>query len=147
MNEIFHQKTINKSVLPVWGNFFPKRECEYLTHIINGLIVHNCDHLDSISIQFGEADQRRILRIFEPFNTLNCLGYWSPSVVSVSFNNQDQIEFYTGNDNGLGIFSSDLMLESVSKFPKNSAFEIDFWHFVDAIGTVDPTAKTPIDAC
>lgn len=134
MAEIIKQKTIDEHVYPVWKQIFSKREYEYLTHIINGLIVYG-GQVDNIWIQFGKIEQKRVLHIFEPFTTLNYLGYGSPSVVSIAFNDKGEIEFFTGQDNGIGIFSSEMNLESVLKMPKNSSLEIDFWHFVDAIGS------------
>lgn len=115
-----------------WSDTFPTREYEYLTHVINGLLDHG--EFDHVAIQYGEKNGHRVLHIFEPFNTLNYLGYGSPSVVSISFNNKEEIEFLTGGDNGLGIFSKDVTHERTLKFPRNSTPEIDFWHFVDAIG-------------
>lgn len=104
-----------------------------LTHVINGLIAHG--ELKELCIQYGEKNGRRTLHIFEPFCTLNHLGYISPSVVSIAFNDAKKIEFMTGSDNGLEIFSKEVTMECTLPFPKNSTPEIDFWHFVDAIGT------------
>ncbi|MGZ3814850.1 MAG: hypothetical protein ACXV9T_13280 [Methylobacter sp.] len=132
MSKIIDQKTISENCNPVWQDMFSKREYQYLTNVINGLIKFG--ELDEISIQFGEQNNRHALHIFEPFVTLNCLGFMSPSVVSIAFSNNNEIEYLTGNDNGLEIFSSKLTLESTRKFPRNSTLEIDFWHFVDTIG-------------
>ena len=88
---------------PSWKDTFSKREYEYLTHVINGLIAHG--ELKELCIQYGEKNGRRTLHIFEPFCTLNHLGYISPSVVSIAFNDAKKIEFMTGSDNGLEIFS------------------------------------------
>ncbi len=126
------QQRISDHSHPVWKDIFSEREYEYLTHVVNGLIEHG--EFENIYIQYGEKNGRRVLHIFEPFSTLNYLGYMSPSVVSIVFNNTNQIEFMTGNDNGLGIFSEDVTLERTLTFPRNSTPEIDFWHFVDAIG-------------
>jgi len=132
MSDIISQGYISEHDHPIWKNTFPKREYEYLTHVINGLIKFG--EVEELSIQYGEIKDSRVLHIFEPFLTLNYLGYMSPSVVSISFNNNKEIEFMTGGDNGLGIFSKDVTLERTLKFPRNSTLEIDFWHFVDAIG-------------
>ena len=133
MTKIFSQRHISAhNADPVWNNTFSKRERAYLTHVINGLIEFG--GYEDMSIQYGEKEGRRVLHIFEPFATLNSIGYSSPSVVSISFNDKQKIEFLTGGDNGLGIFSTDVTLERTTDFPRNSTFEIDFWHFVDAIG-------------
>lgn len=126
------QRKISEHSDPEWKDIFSQREYEYLTHVINGLIDHG--EFRQLTVQYGEKNGRRVLHIFEPFNTLNYLGYSAPSVVSIAFNNANEIEFMTGGDNGLGIFSKDVTLERTLKFPRNSTLEIDFWHFVDAIG-------------
>ncbi len=128
---IFQTKITEQSNV-IWKNVFSKREYEYLTHVINGLIAHG--EQEHIAVQYGERNGCRVLHIFEPFCALNHLGYSSPSVVSISFKSVKEIQFLTGGDNGLEIFSPQVTLESTVPFPKNSAPEIDFWHFVDAIG-------------
>lgn len=135
MNKIIEQRAISKDDNPVWKNIFSEREYEYLTHVINGLISFGGNQIDEVWIQYGENESGRVLHIFEPFVTLNCLGYMSPSVVSISFGKNNEIEYLTGGDNGLGIFSKDVTLECTRGFPRNSTLEIDFWHFVDAIGS------------
>lgn len=132
MSNIIDQGLISQYSHPVWKQLFSKREYEYLTHVVNGLIEHG--EFSELSIQYGEKNGLRVLHIFEPFNILNYLGYASPSVVSIAFNDTDKIEFWTGGDNGFGIFSKDVTLGRSLKFPRNSTPEIDFWHFVDAIG-------------
>jgi len=127
-----YQGKISEQDPAVWKSIFSKREYEYLTHVINGLIDHG--EFDEYSVEYGEKNGRRVLHIFEPFNTLNYLGYASPSVVSIAFNDSNQIEFLTGQDNGLGIFSKDVTLERTLSIPRNSTPEVDFWHFIDAIG-------------
>tara|TARA_B100000609_G_C17083290_1_gene365259 strand:- start:144 stop:560 length:417 start_codon:yes stop_codon:yes gene_type:complete len=126
---------LNKKQSIQWNDIFSERQFEYLAHVINGLIKKG--ELDDISIEYGEKGNNKVLHIYEPFCTLNYLGYMCPSVVSISFStdNDVQVEFYTGGDNGIDIFSNELSLDSTSKLPKNSTEEIDFWHFVDSIGT------------
>lgn len=132
MSDIISQVSVSKNDHPVWKTIFSKREYEYLTHVINGLIKFG--EFEELSIQYGEKAGHRVLHIFEPFCTLNYIGYMSPSVVSISFNKNGEIDFMTGGDNGLCIFSNEVNLERTLKFPRNSTLEIDFWHFVDAIG-------------
>ena len=132
MSNIDDQGLISNHDRPEWKKLFSKREYEYLTHVINGLITHG--DVGEISIEYGEKNCLRVLHIFEPFSTLNCLGYASPSVVSIAFNKNSKIDFLTGGDNGLGIFSEEVTLERTVEFPRNSTPEVDFWHFVDAIG-------------
>lgn len=117
-----------------WNTIFSNRQFEYLVHVINGLIKNG--EFDDVLLEYGETENKRVLHIYEPFNTLNYLGYMSPSVVSISFStdNDKQIEFYTGGNNGICIFSNELTLVSTSQMPNNSTEEIDFWHFVDSIG-------------
>lgn len=132
MSNIVDQGLITQHSHPVWETLFSKRECDYLTHVINGLIEHG--EFSELAIQYGEKNGLRAFHIFEPFSILNSIGYASPSVVSIAFNDSDKIQFLTGGDNGLGIFSKDVALERSLIFPRNSTPEIDFWHFVDAIG-------------
>lgn len=129
---MIRQAKITEHAIPSWKSTFNQREYEYLSHVINGLIKHG--EFDEIFIEYGEQNGRRVLHIFEPFCTLNYLGYMSPSVVSISFNNLGEVEYLTGNDNGLGIFSTRVTHERTLDIPRNSTQEIDFWHFVDAIG-------------
>ena len=100
---------------PSWKDTFSKREYEYLTHVINGLIAHG--ELKELCIQYGEKNGRRTLHIFEPFCTLNHLGYISPSVVSIAFNDAKKIEFMTGSDNGLEIFSKQVNIRELPHLP------------------------------
>lgn len=132
MSDIIHQESISDHDSPQWKGIFSQREYEYLAHVISGLIKFG--EFKSVAIQYGKDKSRRTLHIFEPFNTLNYLGFMSPSVVSITFNDNNEIEYLTGNDNGLGIFSREVTLDCVRTFPRNSVLEIDFWHFVDAIG-------------
>lgn len=132
MSNIIDQRPISPHYQPVWKNLFSKREYDYLTHVVNGLIEHG--ECSELSIQYGEKNGLRALHIFEPFSILNCMGYGSPSVVSIAFDDTDKIKFLTGDDNGLGIFSKDVSLERSRNFPRNNTAEVDFWHFVDAIG-------------
>ncbi len=132
MSEILHQEVISETDNPVWKDIFNEREYKYLSHAVNGLIQFG--EIDYVSIQFGQRNSTRVFHIFEPFTTLNFLGFASPSVVSISFSNGCEIRYSTGHDNGLEIFSNEVTLVSCRQFPKNSMLEIDFWHFVDAIG-------------
>lgn len=132
MSNISDQGFISQHSHPAWMKLFSNREYDYLTHVINGLLQHG--EFSKLSIQYGEKNGLRALHIFEPFSILNCMGYGSPSVVSIAFDDSDKIQFLTGGDNGLGIFSKDVTLERSRKFPRNNTAEIDFWHFVDAIG-------------
>ena len=132
MSNIIDQGLISTHSQPAWKKLFSEREYDYLTHVVNGLIEHG--EFSELSIQYGEKNGLRALHIFEPFSTLNFMGYWSPSVVSIAFDDNDKIQFLTGCDNGLGIFSKDVTLDQSRKFPRNNTAEIDFWHFVDAIG-------------
>ena len=59
------------------------------------------------------------MHIFEPFCTLNYIGFMSPSVISIAFTN-DEIEFWSGDDNGLQILSDRLTLANKSKMPNNA---------------------------
>ena len=132
MSKIIDQGMVPPHSQPAWKKLFSKREYDYLTHVINGLLQHG--EFSELSIQYGEKNGLRALHIFEPFSVLNCMGYASPSVVSIAFNDSGKIQFLTGGDNGLGIFSEEVTLEQSRKFPRNNTAEIDFWHFVDAIG-------------
>ena len=49
----------------------------------------------------------------------------SPSVISIAFTN-DEIEFWSGDDNGLQILSDRLTLANKSKMPNNAYSEVDF---------------------
>lgn len=135
MSELIGQQYIDKKDTPIWKDIFLEREYNYLENVINGLIHFGGKQLNEILIQYGKDENRRIFHIFEPFVTLNYLGFLSPSVVSIVFNKADEIEYLTGNDNGLSIFSKEVTFECIKNFPKNSTLEIDFWHFVDAIGS------------
>ena len=132
MSNIIDQGLISQHSQPVWKKLFSEREYDYLTHVVNGLLQHG--EFSELSIQYGEKNGLRALHIFEPFSILNCMGYGSPSVVSIAFDENEKIQFLTGGNNGLGIFSKDVTLERSRKFPRNNTAEVDFWHFVDAIG-------------
>jgi hypothetical protein len=125
------QSKITDSSLVSWKNDFNEREYQYLKNIINGLISKG--EMDDVSIQTYKDDKKRIMHIFEPFCTLNYIGFMSPSVISIAFTN-DEIEFWSGDDNGLQILSDRLTLANKSKMPNNAYSEVDFWHFVDNIG-------------
>lgn len=133
MHDIIHQKIIDNHDDPEWKDIFKEREYNYLKNIINGLIKFGM--FDELMIQFAEKGRSRTLHIFEPFCTLNYLGYMAPSVVSISFDNTNKINFLEGGDNGLSIFSDKLTLSKTANFPCNPTLEIDFWHFVDNIGS------------
>ena len=60
----------------------------------------------------------------------------SPSVVSLKFKEGNKVEFWSGDDNGLNMFSERLVFEKESTLPSNPHQSIDFWHFVDSIGTL-----------
>lgn len=132
MSKIISQGLVSQHSQPAWKKLFSQREYDYLTHAINGLIQHG--EFSELSIQYGEKKGLRALHIFEPFSVLNCMGYGSPSVVSIAFDDDGKIQFLTGGDNGLEIFSNEVTLERSRKFPRNNTAEVDFWHFVDAIG-------------
>lgn len=133
-NMITHEKILNdENSAPEWMIFFEPREIEYLKHVVNGLIEHGNF---SVTVEYKCQNNERIFHIYEPFNTLNYLGFLSPSVVSIVFKEGNKIEFWVGDDNGLSILSNRLSLESQSSLPKNSHHQIDFWHFIDNIGTM-----------
>ena len=129
---MFIEQAISDDFEPTWKETFSKREYEYLVHVLNGMLQNN--EFGRLAIEHGTQQGKHVLHIYEPFTVLNYLGYMSPSVVSIAFNNQEQIEFWTGSDNGLGMFSKGLELERTLSFPRNSTPEVDFWHFIDAIG-------------
>ena len=81
--------------------------------------------MNDVSIQTYKDDKKRIMHIFEPFCTLNYIGFMSPSVISIAFTN-DEIEFWSGDDNGLQILSDRLTLANKSKMPNNAYSEVDF---------------------
>ena len=144
MDNATHQGLISDEALPEWKNLFSKREYQYLMHVVNGLIQKS-DFTDFL-VQHGTNDGKRAFHIFEPFTVLNALDYMSPSVVSIVFNDSNQIEFWVGQDNGLEIFSNQLNLRSTSNFPRNSTLDIDFWHFIDAIGDADEENTSTLEA-
>ena len=121
-------KISSNSNAPEWLLHFESRESQYLINIVNSLI----DHTDfDISIDYtNSVDKERVFHIYEPFIALNYLGFMSPSVVSLKFKEGNKVEFWSGDDNGLQILSDRLTL------PSNPHQSIDFWHFVDSIGTL-----------
>ena len=131
MSEIIHQKFIHGKQDTIWHEYFYYDEYLYLKHVLNGMLKSNSG-FDEISIEFDGA--LRTLHIYEPFSTLNYLGYVSPSVVSIKFID-DKIQFLSGDDNGLGLDSNRLSPSKLYDFPKNLTSDICFWHFVDAIGS------------
>jgi len=133
MTKIINQGLVLDQTVPIWKNLFSNREYVYLKNVINELIKRG--ESQELWIQYGEKDNLRALHIIEPFTILNYIGYTSPSVVSIAFTKENnKILFFTGDDNGLCIFSNNLSLDISRDFPRNSTADIDFWHFVDAIG-------------
>ena len=130
---IIYQRTIAPNDHPEWESHFTPRCYRYIVNVINGLIAFG--EYDEISIQFGRRGDVAAMHIFEPFSTLNYLGFGSPSVVSLCFESSaSNVSFYAGNDNGVGIFCDSLEHEITLPLPKNCVPDIDFWHFVDSIG-------------
>ena len=130
---IIHQEKIDSSSpSPAWMLAFEDRECKYLKNIINKLIEHGEN--DDVWIDYASDNGKRVFHIYEPFSVLNFLGFMSPSVVSLSFKDDDKVEFWFGDDNGINILSDRLTLEAESKLPKNPHPSIDFWHFMDNTG-------------
>ncbi|WP_252962736.1 hypothetical protein [Psychrobacter sp. PSP] len=127
-------KISSNSNAPEWLLHFESRESQYLINIVNSLI----DHTDfDISIDYtNSVDKERVFHIYEPFIALNYLGFMSPSVVSLKFKEGNKVEFWSGDDNGLNMFSERLVFEKESTLPSNPHQSIDFWHFVDSIGTL-----------
>ena len=131
---IIYQRTISPNDHPEWESHFMPRHYRYIVNVINGLIAFG--EYDEISIQFGRREDVTAMHIFEPFSTLNYVGLMSPSVVSLCFKSStSNVSFYTGNDNGIGIFCDSLKHETTLPLPKNCKPDIDFWHFVDSIGS------------
>lgn len=131
MSEIIYQKLIHDKSDAFWHEYFSDNEYLYLKHVLNGMLKSNSG-FDEISIEFDR--ELKILHIYEPFSTLNYLGYGSPSVVSIKFLD-NKIQFLSGDDNGLGLGSNRLIPSSKYDFPKNLTSDICFWHFVDNIGS------------
>lgn len=131
MGEIIHQKFIFEKSDNVWHESFSNNEYLYLKHVLNGMLKSNSG-FDEVSITFDETS--KTLHIYEPFSTLNYLGYGSPSVVSIKFI-EDKIQFFSGDDNGIGINSKRLKPSKLYDFPSNLTSDICFWHFIDAIGS------------
>lgn len=130
---IIYQRTISTNDHPEWETHFMPRHYRYIVNVINGLIAFG--ECDEISIQFGRREDVTAMHIFEPFSTLNYLGFMSPSVVSLCFESStSNVSFYSGDDNGIGIFCDSLKHETTLPLPKNCMPDIDFWHFVDSIG-------------
>lgn len=127
---IIHQEKIDSSSpAPAWMLAFEDRECKYLENVINQLIEHG--EYDDIAIDYTSDNGKRVFHIYEPFSVLSFLGFMSPSVVSLSFKDDNKVEFWFGDDNGINILSDRLTLEAESKLPKNPHPSIDFWHFMD----------------
>lgn len=132
MSQLIYQKLIVAGDQADWRVLFSLDEYLYLKGVVNGLIS-NSGGFDEVAIQVdGSA---RTLHIYEPFTTLNYLGYGSPSVVSIQFNSKGEIYFLSGDDNGIGINSSRLVASKPVGFPNNLTTEICLWHFIDAIGS------------
>lgn len=126
------QQKIQNDTIVGWKKDFGDREYQYLKNVINGLISKG--DMDRVFIDVHTDNSARTLHIYEPFSTLNYIGFLSPSVVSIKFVGDKEIEFWNGDDNGIGILSDRLTLGNKSKLPNNAYPEIDFWHFVDNIG-------------
>lgn len=131
MAKILHQGEIINDNSTNWGSSFSENEFLYLKNVINGLI-NSGSGFDEVMIQADGA--RKTLHIYEPFSTLNYLGYGSPSVVSISFTSGNKVVFLSGDDNGIEIHSPKLKASPEENLPKNLTPEICFWHFVDSIG-------------
>lgn len=128
-----YQRRISTNDHPEWETHFMPRHYRYIVNVINGLIAFG--ECDEISIQFGRREDVTAMHIFEPFSTLNYLGFMSPSVVSLCFESStSNVSFYSGDDNGIGIFCDSLKHETTLPLPKSCMPAIDFWHFVDSIG-------------
>ncbi|MBK3394530.1 hypothetical protein IQ457_11360 [Psychrobacter sp. M9-54-1] len=131
---IMRQKKIDSSSPPpAWMLVFGGREYEYLENVINQLVV---DSDFDIMIDYTSENGQRIFHIYEPFVALNFHGFVSPSVVSLSFKDDNKVEFWFGDDNGIGMLSDRLTLKAESSLPNNPYQSIDFWHFVDNVGTL-----------
>lgn len=131
MAKILDQGEIINENSTVWGSSFSENEFLYLKNVINGLI-NSGSGFDEVMIQADGAS--KTLHIYEPFSSLNYLGYASPSVVSIKFTPGNKVVFLSGNDNGIEIHSPELTASSEENLPKNLTPEICFWHFVDSIG-------------
>lgn len=131
---IYQNKISSDSTAPEWLLHFEPRESQYLINIVNDLVGYT---ESEISIDYtNNINKERIFHIYEPFIALNYLGFISPSVVSLSFKKDNKIEFWFGDDNGLNMFSERLILGKESTLPSNPHQSIDFWHFVDNVGTL-----------
>lgn len=131
MAKILYQGEIINKNSTIWGASFSANEFLYLKHVINGLINSGCG-FDEVMIQADGAS--KTLHIYEPFSSLNYLGYGSPSVVSIKFMLGNKVVFLSGDDNGIEIHSPKLTASPEENLPKNLTPEICFWHFVDSIG-------------
>lgn len=134
MSKIFDQSIIEENDSPEWKEHFTVKQFNYIKHVVNGFIRKG--EFDEVSFQYSPTDAT--FHIYEPFTTLNYLGYSSPSVVSIKFESDDKITFLTGDDNGIEILSNRLTALPTVPFPKNLSEEICFWHFVDNIGDLMP---------
>lgn len=128
---IIDQNKLDISSTPEWKDAFEEREFEYLKNVINELVKYT---ESEVAVQYSSEDGKRVFHIYEPFVALNYLGFMSPSVVSLSFKDNNKVEFWFGDDNGIGILSDRLSLERESVLPRNPNQSIDFWHFVDNTG-------------
>ncbi|MDH0032925.1 MULTISPECIES: hypothetical protein [unclassified Acinetobacter] len=130
-----HQALISSEMAPTWAKEFSSNEFLYLKHVINGLINNSGGFEDFLIEVDGNS---KTLHIYEPFTSLNFLGYLSPSVVSIKFISEKTVKFLTGDDNGIGIHSSRLQESEEIKLPNNLTDNICLWHFIDSIGNAYP---------
>jgi len=134
-DEYFMRKMRNKSFA-----YFSDRQSDYVLHVLNGLFLYGAENVDEIYFYTGRKNNISAAHIYEPFATLNSLGYGSPSVVSLCFyeSQPNDVVFWGGNDNGLPIFDEEITSLRTKTLPRNNTATVDFWHFVDAVGDIDP---------
>ncbi len=135
MSSLIHQQIITNENKPAWASEFSDKQYLYLKHVLNGLIKNSGGFDDFLIDVDGKS---KTLHIYEPFSTLNYLGYMSPSVVSIKFLSDQSVQFLEGDDNGLDIDSDRLVASEEIKLPNNFTDNICLWHFIDSIGSAYP---------